>query len=79
MTKPTFEFRANSAAPEDRSGVAIWRYTDNHRGEDVEIVVRQEFAEFSAAMGINSLLDAAWRLGEAQGYAACQRKVLDAL
>jgi len=77
--KPTFEFMANSAATDDKSGVAVWHYTDSQRGEDVEMTVRQHFDTFPAAHGMNGLIDAAWRLGEAAGYAACERKVLDSL
>ena len=77
--KPKFEFRANSAELDDKSGIAVWRYTENRRGEEVEIIVRQSFDTFNAACGINGLIDAAWRIGEAAGYAVCERKVLDAL
>lgn len=77
--RPKFEFMANSGQAENQSGVAIWRYTDQVRGEDVEMVVRQSFETFAAAHGINALIDAAWRLGEAHGYADCERKVLNGL
>ena len=77
--KLKFEFTANSAAPDDKSGVAVWRYTDSRRGEEVDMIVRQSFDTFDAAYGMNGLIDAAWRLGQDAGYAACERKVLDSL
>ena len=43
------------------------------------MIVRQSFDTFDDAYGMNGLIDAAWRLGEAAGYAACERKVLDSL
>ena len=77
--KPKFEFTANSAAPDDKSGIAVWRYTEFRRGEEIETIVRQSFDAFDAAYAMNGLIDAAWHLGEAAGYAACERKVLDSL
>ena len=79
MSKPKFEFRANSAAPDDESGVAVWRYTEERRTGDVEVVVRQEFQSFRAAFAIHELLEVAWEDGESEGYALCERKVLAAL
>jgi hypothetical protein len=79
MSKPTFEFLANNATPDDESGVAVWRYTEACLGEKFEAVVRQSFPSFEAAMGINEMLAATWKDGEAEGYAACERKVLAAL
>lgn len=79
MGKPKFEFMANSASPDDRSGLAVWRYTERHRGEEVEVVTRISFGTFAAAHEINTLIDAAWRDGEAAGYAACQERVLQAM
>ena len=38
MSKPKFEFLANSALPGDESGVAIWRYIEERGTDDVEIV-----------------------------------------
>ena len=77
--KPKFEFTANSAAPDDKSGVAVWRYTDSRHGKEVEMIVRQSFDTFDAAYGMDGLIDAAWRLGESAGYAECERKVWDSL
>jgi hypothetical protein len=77
MTKPKFEFLANSAAPSDESGVAVWRYTDERRTGDVEVVVRQEFPSFRAAFAMDGLIAVAFAAGEAQGYAHCERKVLN--
>lgn len=79
MSKPKFEFLANSAAPNDESGVAVWRYTDPLRDNNTEIVVRQEFPSFRAAFAMDGLLSVAWQAGEAEGYANCERKVLGAL
>ena len=79
MSKPKFEFLANSADQGDESGVAVWRYTDERRTGDVEVVVRQDFQSFRAAFAMNGLLAVAWADGEAEGYAACERKVLGAL
>ena len=79
MSKPKFEFLANSTAPDDESGVAVWRYTDDRRTGDVEVVVRQEFPSFRAAFAMDGLLSVAWADGEAQGYAHCERKVLESL
>jgi hypothetical protein len=76
MTVPTFEFKANSALPADRSGVAVWRYED---GRGVECIVRQHFDTFDAAFGINELVKAAWDIGEAVGFGRCETRVLDAL
>ena len=77
--KPKFEFNANSTAESDKSGVAVWRYVDVRRGEDVEVIVRQPFETFEAAHGMNALIHAAWRLGEAEGFGNCERGVLRAL
>ena len=77
--KPSFEFTANSIEPGDKSGVGVWRYIDHKRGEEVEIVVRQRFDTFEGAHGMDHLIRAAWLLGEADGYAACERNVLNAL
>jgi hypothetical protein len=79
MSKPKFEFTANSAAPDDESGVAVWRYTEERRTGDVEVVVRQDFPSFRAAYAMDGLLAVAWADGEAEGYANCERKVLGAL
>jgi hypothetical protein len=79
MWKPKFEFMANSAAPEDESGVALWRYTDERRTGTVEVVVRQEFASFRAAHEIDGLIAVAFHAGEACGVAHCERGVLEAL
>ena len=79
MSKPKFEFMANSAAPEDESGVAVWRYTDERRTGTVEVVVRQEFQSFRAAHAIDGLLAVAFNAGEACGFARCERGVLAAL
>ena len=79
MSKPTFEFLANNASPGDDSGVAIWRYTEERRTGDVEVTVRQEFQSFRAAFEMNGLLDVAWADGEAEGYANCERIVLNSL
>lgn len=78
MSKPKFDFMANGSAPDDKSGVAVWRYPDPLRA-DVEMVIRQSFDSFDAAFGINQVIEAAWRLGEAEGYASCERKVLESL
>lgn len=77
--KPKFEFMANSADAEDKSGIALWRYIDQKQDEDVEVVVRQLFATFEAAYRMNLLIEAAWRIGEAEGYADCEGKVLNGL
>lgn len=77
--KPKFEFMANSAAPDDESGVAVWRYIDERRAGDVEVVVRQEFASFRAAHAIDGLIAVAFNAGEACGFAHCERGVLAAL
>lgn len=79
MSKPKFEFLANSTAPGDESGVAVWRYTDPLPDGNKEFVVRQEFNSFRAAWSMDELLAVAWRDGEAEGYASCERKVLGAL
>ena len=77
--KPSFEFQANSAAPDDKSGVATWRYTVQARGDDFEVVATQWFPSYEAASGINRLIAAAWADGEAVGYANCERRVLAGL
>lgn len=77
--KPKFEFMANSAAPEDESGVAVWRYVDERVTGDVEVVVRQEFPSFRAAHAIDGLIGVAFIAGEACGFARCERGVLEAL
>jgi hypothetical protein len=78
-TKPKFEFTANTTELDDESGVAIWRYTDERRSGDVEVVVRQEFPSFRAAFAMNGLIALAFVAGEAHGYAHCERKVLESL
>lgn len=70
---------ANSAEPDDESGVAVWRYTDERRTGDVDVVVRQEFPSFRAAFAMDGLISQAFVAGEAQGYAHCERKVLNSL
>mgnify|MGYP000485242075 CR=1 FL=1 len=79
MSKPRFEFLANNASPGDESGTVIWRYTDERRTGDVEVVVRQEFPNFRAAFEMNWLIEVAWADGEAEGYANCERIVLNSL
>jgi hypothetical protein len=79
MSKPKFEFMANSGEPGDESGVAVWRYVETRRGDDVEVIVRQDFPSFRAAFAMDDLIAVAFAHGEAEGYAYCQRNVLDAL
>ena len=79
MSKPKFEFLANNTALDDESGVAVWRYTDPMRDNNTEIVVRQEFPSFRAAFAMDGLISVAFVAGEAQGYAHCERKVLESL
>ena len=74
-----FEFHSNSTEESDKSGVAVWRYVESRRGENVDVIVRQTFETFEAAHGISLLIDAAWRLGEAEGFGNCERGVLRAL
>lgn len=76
---PQFEFKANSTEPNDKSGIAVWRYTVQRRGEDVEVIIQQLFASFSEAFEINALVHAARADGEAVGYAECERRVLAGL
>ena len=56
---------------------------EKHRSQvntgDVEVTVRQEFQSFRAAFEMNGLLDVAWADGEAEGYANCERIVLNSL
>ncbi len=78
-TKPKFEFTANNTRLDDESGVAVWRYTDQRRSGDVEVVVRQDFPNFRAAFAMDGLISLAFVAGEAQGYAHCERKVLESL
>ena len=77
--KPKFEFMAHSSAPDNTAGVAVWRYVDERRTGDVEVVVRQEFPSFRAAHAINGLIEVAFNAGEACGFARCERGVLEAL
>ena len=79
VSKPTFSFMANSSAPLDKSGVATWRYTEQRHTGEVEVVVRQTFEAFEAAHALNQLVAVAFAAGEGQGYACCERKVLDAM
>lgn len=79
MSKPKFEFLANNTAPDDESGVAVWRYTEERQSGDVEVVVRQEFTSFRAAFAMHGLIAVAFVAGEAEGYAHCERKVLSSL
>ena len=79
MSKPKFEFLANNTTPDDDSGVAVWRYTDPMRDNNTEIVVRQDFPSFRAAFAMDGLISLAFVSGEAQGYAHCERKVLESL
>ena len=78
-TQPKFEFHANSAAPDDKSGMAVWRYFKLSRGDEIEVIVRQPFDSFTAAHAINEVIEESWRAGEAAGYANCERRVLNAL
>ena len=79
VRKPVFEFSANSTAMADESGVAVWRYTDERRSGDVEVVVRQEFPSFRAAFAMDGLIAVAFAAGVAHGHAHCERTVLNAL
>ena len=79
MSKPKFEFLANNTALDDESGVAVWRYIDERRSGDVEVVVRQDFPSFRAAFAMDGLIAIAFVAGEAQGYSHCERKVLNSL
>jgi hypothetical protein len=76
MSEPYTERAANSAEADDKSGVAVWRYTN---AREAEVIVRQRFDTFQAALGINELVRAAFCIGEAEGYAKCETSVLDAL
>jgi hypothetical protein len=69
----------NNTRLDDESGVAVWRYTDERRSGDVEVVVRQDFPSFRAAFAMDGLISLAFVAGEAQGYAHCERKVLESL
>ena len=79
MSKPRFEFLANNTAEGDESGVAVWRYIDERRSGDVEVIVRQEFQSFRSAFAIDGLIAVSFVAGEAQGYAHCESKVLESL
>ena len=57
----------------------MWRYTDPMRDNNTEIVVRQDFPSFRAAFAMDGLISMAFVAGEAQGYAHCERKVLESL
>ena len=78
-TRPKFEFTANNTQTDDESGIAQWRYIDQRRSGDVEVVVRQDFRSFRAACAMDDLISLAFVAGETQGYAHCERKVLNAL
>jgi hypothetical protein len=77
--RPTFQFTSNFTTPEDRSGTAAWRYVAHEGGEYVQRVVEQRFDTFQAAHSMNVLFETAWRMGETEGHAECERKVLAAL
>ena len=79
MGKPRFEFLANNTFGGDESGMAVWRYIDERRSGDIEVVVLQEFPSFRAAFAIDGLIAVAFVAGEAQGYAHCEHKVLNSL
>jgi hypothetical protein len=55
--RPKFEFHANSAAPDDKSGMAVWRYFKLSRGDEIEVIVRQPFGSFAAAHEINAVIE----------------------
>ena len=77
--KPKFKFTANSAEPNDKSGIAVWQYTVLRCGVEVETFLQHSFDTFDAAYQIDTLIAAAWSLGEASGYAACESRVLNCL
>ena len=61
--RPQFQFTADSGKADEKAGLAVWRYTVQQRGEDVEMIVRQRFDTFAAAFGMNDLIGAAWEAG----------------
>lgn len=74
-----FSFVANNATPEDESGTASFVVPVWHRGEWDTETLDVEFPSFRDAHRMNNILSAAWKAGEADGYADCERKVLAAL
>lgn len=77
--RPQFSFTANSANPEDESGMARWVVPVLYRGKwDVE-TVSVEFQSFSEAHRMNNALYAVWTAGETTGRAACKLAVLAAM
>ncbi len=73
--RPEFSYTANSVEEGDKSGLAVWRYTIQRRGEDVETIVRQRFDSFAEAHAINDLLIVAWEAGLRAGLRAGHERV----
>ncbi len=77
--RPKFEFAANGTNPDDKSGVAIWRYTRTHDNKTEEVTTRQKFDSFQEAFDMDQLITAAWVAGVNDGHAALENKILGAL
>ena len=60
---PQFSFLANSAEPDDTSGVATWVYLTENRGDEVEVVVKLQFNSFIEATEINKMIAVAYSAG----------------
>jgi hypothetical protein len=74
-SKPRFEFLADSAEPGNKAGTARWVYTTERRGEEVEVIVRQQFDSFDAASAMNELIRVAFDAGCVRG----ERRVVNAV
>ncbi len=66
--RPEFSFESNSTEGDDRSGVAVWRYTIQQRGKDVGHTLRQSFGTFAEAHEMNNLISVAWAAGVEAGH-----------
>ena len=77
-SKPRFEFMADSTEPGNKSGTARWAYTIERRGEEVDVIVRQRFDSFDAAIAMNDLIVVAFAAGCMRGERRVVRAVLDA-
>ena len=61
---PAMGFRANSVERDDPSGVATWRYVDEHADAQSLSV---EFASFKDAHEVNMLIERAYLAGKRRG------------
>ena len=64
---PKFQFLADSAEPDIKSGTATWTYIEEVRGEDVEKTLSVHLDSFDDAYKLNALFEFTFKLGLREG------------